>query len=188
MSENNDKLVKRLVGDAADVHPVEEVQVVREFDPEADEDAIIGVDNGYLNTSFICSGTILEDHLSSSLMDLINMEVDPVVGLVSGVVVSDGAGNIEAGIPGVDFEEAGAVAEHETDYNHDDYDTAFSWGDHDGLYDPIGTGEAEALSGVAQHETNFDHTLLGILVDADNPSDRYEFFMSGTDPGFRLII
>ena len=44
--------------------------------------------------------------------------------------------------------------------------------------------EAEA---VGTHESSFDHSLLGILVDADNPDDVYEFFMSGGVPGFRLI-
>jgi len=37
-----------------------------------------------------------------------------------------------------------------------DWDTAFGWGDHDGLYEPVGS----ASTAVAGHESTYDHTQL----------------------------
>jgi hypothetical protein len=46
------------------------------------------------------------------------------------------------------------AAGHETTYNHANYDTAFGWGNHDGLYDLAGT----AAGVIAAHELTYDHT------------------------------
>ena len=43
---------------------------------------------------------------------------------------------------------------HESTYDHSNYDTAYSWGDHAGLYDPLGS----ATSAVATHESNCNHS------------------------------
>jgi len=39
----------------------------------------------------------------------------------------------------VDDEVGGAITTHETTYNHANYDTAYSWGDHAGLYEAVNT-------------------------------------------------
>ena len=51
------------------------------------------------------------------------------------------------------------VEEHESTYNHTNYNTAYAWGNHAGLYDASGA----AASAVAAHELNYDHeiTTLG---------------------------
>ena len=63
------------------------------------------------------------------------------------------------------------AANHETTYNHANYDTAFGWGDHAGLYDAAGTaaaGDSAHLS--AYNHANFataygwgDHGVAGYL-------------------------
>lgn len=63
-------------------------------------------------------------------------------GLTAGDVGADPAGT-----------GAGAVAAHELAYTHANYDTAYGWGDHAGLYDLAGTGASE----VAAHELAFTH-------------------------------
>lgn len=45
------------------------------------------------------------------------------------------------------------AAGHETTYNHANYDTAFSWGNHDGLYDLAGA----AAGVIAAHESTYNH-------------------------------
>jgi hypothetical protein len=45
-------------------------------------------------------------------------------------------------------------AGHETTYNHSNYDTAYGWGDHAGLYDLVGT----AASLVGTHESTYNHS------------------------------
>ena len=52
----------------------------------------------------------------------------------------------------------GVMTTHLATYNHDNYDTAYSWGDHDGLYDPVGSASAA----VATHESTWDHDLFGV--------------------------
>jgi len=45
------------------------------------------------------------------------------------------------------------AANHETTFNHAHYDTAYGWGDHAGLYDPIGSG----IAALAAHVAAYNH-------------------------------
>ena len=45
------------------------------------------------------------------------------------------------------------AANHETTYNHANYDTAYGWGNHAGLYDPVGS----AAAAVAAHVAAYNH-------------------------------
>lgn len=51
---------------------------------------------------------------------------------------------------------AGAVVAHELSYDHDNYDTAYGWGNHAGLYDAFGSAAGE----VEAHESAYDHSDL----------------------------
>lgn len=48
------------------------------------------------------------------------------------------------------------AAGHETTYNHANYNTAYGWGNHAGLYDPVGT----ASSAISSHTSLYDHARL----------------------------
>ena len=56
---------------------------------------------------------------------------------------------------------AAAAAAHELAYDHDNYDTAYGWGDHAGLYDTVGT----AAGAVSTHESTYDHSLIGAAYE-----------------------
>jgi hypothetical protein len=47
----------------------------------------------------------------------------------------------------------GVMTTHESTYNHTNYDTAYGWGDHAGLYDTTGT----AAAAVSTHESTYNH-------------------------------
>jgi len=49
----------------------------------------------------------------------------------------------------VGAEVSGAVTSHESTYNHGNYNTAYDWGNHAGLYDPAGT--------MTTHQSTYNH-------------------------------
>ena len=53
--------------------------------------------------------------------------------------------------------DAWLAAGHSFTFNHDNYDTAYGWGDHAGLYDAAGSAIYEADSAVSSHTTLYDH-------------------------------
>jgi len=74
---------------------------------------------------------------------------------------------------------AAAVSSHESTYNHVNYNTAYGWGDHAGLYDPAGTAAALTHDGfgdyVAAEHINWTADQGATNIHAGNIPD-----LSGT--------
>lgn len=60
--------------------------------------------------------------------------------------------------------DAVSAIKSDDDWNATDWDTAYGWGDHSGLYDDVGT--ASGL--ISTHESTYDHDLIATALQSEN--------------------
>lgn len=74
------------------------------------------------------------------------------------------------------------ISDHESIYNHNNYNTAYSWGPHAGLYDLIGTA-GEAIDG---HEEEFNHELINTAIQQSEKNANNG--VAGLDQGGKILV
>lgn len=111
-----------------------------------------------------------------------------VAGLTTGhFIKATGATSFAFGAHGLTYsdvgaEVSGAVASHESTYNHANYNTAYGWGNHAGLYDPAGT--------MTTHQSTYNHANYDTAYDwGDHASGGYALqSVLGTSIGTGLLL
>jgi hypothetical protein len=114
-------------------------------------DPVVGAVNGIVkadgsgNISTAAAGVDYQEPLTSG--------TDYEVPLNFGTGLTRTENTVDCEITQYTDSDAVAVIKADEDWNAADWDTAFNWGDHAGLYDSVGT----AASAVGDHETAYNH-------------------------------